>query len=439
MSRFCPARLLKAAMIAFLPHFLHLVIGTSAKKLVQSSITALLLPTPNMKFLCYSLFIHFLWVASIASSYTPTGFYVDNENAQSIPLPVNQKGGARLKLKILELLGIEMPGRTSAGVKDELASRFMAELYRNLESNVELSPAYKYLASGQSISAAERKAIELGEADTIVSFLPRKGVPDVDSGTRLAFDLNVVPSGSRLLHAELRISFNSSRKPARLTAYIPSNRKSEHIGSAEWLTSGSGHFVLNITEALNQWIHNPAYDPALILFAVSPYGNIESLDSYGVWHSFAIASFMERNGQVRDRIKRDAVGTSATSAFDDYSYGFSTRQDPLRQSAYKKGCRRRTLYVDFKDLNWQDWVIAPDGYHAYYCDGYCSFPLNNHMNATNHAIVQTLVHLIDPTRTSEAKCAPSALRSMKILFIDNSQNVVLKRYQDMQVRECGCQ
>ena len=39
----------------------------------------------------------------------------------------------------------------------------------------------------------------------------------------------------------------------------------------------------------------------------------------------------------------------------------------------------------------QDWIIAPEGYAANYCDGECSFPLNAHMNATNHAIVQTLV------------------------------------------------
>ncbi|KAI6074881.1 Bone morphogenetic protein 6 [Aix galericulata] len=37
-----------------------------------------------------------------------------------------------------------------------------------------------------------------------------------------------------------------------------------------------------------------------------------------------------------------------------------------------------------------DWIIAPKGYAANYCDGECSFPLNAHMNATNHAIVQTL-------------------------------------------------
>lgn len=44
----------------------------------------------------------------------------------------------------------------------------------------------------------------------------------------------------------------------------------------------------------------------------------------------------------------------------------------------------------------QDWIIAPEGYAANYCDGECSFPLNAHMNATNHAIVQTLVR---PTHT----------------------------------------
>lgn len=47
----------------------------------------------------------------------------------------------------------------------------------------------------------------------------------------------------------------------------------------------------------------------------------------------------------------------------------------------------------------QDWIIAPEGYAAYYCDGECAFPLNSYMNATNHAIVQTLVgYLTEPCK-----------------------------------------
>lgn len=78
----------------------------------------------------------------------------------------------------------------------------------------------------------------------------------------------------------------------------------------------------------------------------------------------------------------------------------SDNRDPfssLREGA-SKSCQIETLYVSFKDLKWQDWIIAPDGYGAFFCEGECNFPLNAHMNATNHAIVQTLVHLMHPTK-----------------------------------------
>uniref|UniRef100_A0A0R3PCK7 TGF_BETA_2 domain-containing protein n=1 Tax=Angiostrongylus costaricensis TaxID=334426 RepID=A0A0R3PCK7_ANGCS len=90
--------------------------------------------------------------------------------------------------------------------------------------------------------------------------------------------------------------------------------------------------------------------------------------------------------------------------------------------------------------SYQEWVIAPEGYSTNYCSGACSSdsPMHSKMNATNHAIVQTLVHLVDPKRAEEAKCAPIQLSPAKILFIDNHGNVVMRRYQDMTVQECGC-
>lgn len=50
-----------------------------------------------------------------------------------------------------------------------------------------------------------------------------------------------------------------------------------------------------------------------------------------------------------------------------------------------------TALTPHTPLSPQDWIIAPEGYAAYYCEGECAFPLNSYMNATNHAIVQTLV------------------------------------------------
>lgn len=62
-----------------------------------------------------------------------------------------------------------------------------------------------------------------------------------------------------------------------------------------------------------------------------------------------------------------------------------------RGSSVPRACGARVLTPCFLLHSVKDWIIAPKGYAANYCDGECSFPLNAHMNATNHAIVQTLV------------------------------------------------
>ncbi|XP_077436418.1 protein DVR-1 [Vanacampus margaritifer] len=101
-------------------------------------------------------------------------------------------------------------------------------------------------------------------------------------------------------------------------------------------------------------------------------------------------------------------------------------------------CKARRLYVDFKDVGWQDWIIAPQGYVANYCHGECPFPLSDSLNSTNHAILQTLVHSLDPGSTPQPCCVPVRFSPISMLYYDNNDNVVLRHYQDMVVDECGC-
>lgn len=37
-----------------------------------------------------------------------------------------------------------------------------------------------------------------------------------------------------------------------------------------------------------------------------------------------------------------------------------------------KGCCKDLVYVDFKEIGWDDWIIVPKGYHANFCRGSCS-------------------------------------------------------------------
>uniref|UniRef100_A0A8C9WJ83 Growth differentiation factor 7 n=1 Tax=Scleropages formosus TaxID=113540 RepID=A0A8C9WJ83_SCLFO len=104
----------------------------------------------------------------------------------------------------------------------------------------------------------------------------------------------------------------------------------------------------------------------------------------------------------------------------------------------KTRCSRKPLHVNFKELGWDDWIIAPLDYEAYHCEGVCDFPLRSHLEPTNHAIIQTLMNSMDPESTPPSCCVPSKLSPISILYIDSGNNVVYKQYEDMVVEGCGC-
>nr|UYM80453.1 bone morphogenic protein 2-4 [Terebratalia transversa] len=115
-----------------------------------------------------------------------------------------------------------------------------------------------------------------------------------------------------------------------------------------------------------------------------------------------------------------------------------SRSQHHKRKNHNEQCQRHPLYVDFSDVGWTDWIVAPPGYKAYYCHGDCPFPLADHLNSTNHAIVQTLVNSVTPRAVPKACCVPTELSSISMLYVDEEGKVVLKVYQDMVVEGCGC-
>lgn len=101
-------------------------------------------------------------------------------------------------------------------------------------------------------------------------------------------------------------------------------------------------------------------------------------------------------------------------------------------------CGKKPLHVNFRELGWDDWIIAPLDYEAYHCEGVCDFPLRSHLEPTNHAIIQTLMNSMNPNNMPPSCCTPSKLSPISILYIDSGNNVVYKQYEDMVVESCGC-
>ncbi|XP_075776458.1 growth/differentiation factor 6 [Pelodiscus sinensis] len=117
---------------------------------------------------------------------------------------------------------------------------------------------------------------------------------------------------------------------------------------------------------------------------------------------------------------------------------FSSRHGKRHGKKSRLRCSKKPLHVNFKELGWDDWIIAPLEYEAHHCEGMCDFPLRSHLEPTNHAIIQTLMNSMDPGATPPSCCVPTKLTPISILYIDAGNNVVYKQYEDMVVESCGC-
>lgn len=105
-------------------------------------------------------------------------------------------------------------------------------------------------------------------------------------------------------------------------------------------------------------------------------------------------------------------------------------------------CCKRQLYIDFKDIGWNDWIIAPSGYHANYCEGECpshaasiaGSTLSFHSTVISHYRMRGY----SPFQTLHSCCVPARLRAMSMLYYNEEQKIIKKDIQNMVVEECGC-
>ncbi|EPY73955.1 bone morphogenetic protein 3B [Camelus ferus] len=116
-------------------------------------------------------------------------------------------------------------------------------------------------------------------------------------------------------------------------------------------------------------------------------------------------------------------------------------------------CSRRYLKVDFADIGWNEWIISPKSFDAYYCSGTCEFPMPKAdafpvtsvkdvqviVRPSNHATIQSIVRAVGIVPgIPEPCCVPDKMNSLGVLFLDENRNVVLKVYPNMSVETCAC-
>ncbi|XP_013993754.1 bone morphogenetic protein 10 [Salmo salar] len=111
----------------------------------------------------------------------------------------------------------------------------------------------------------------------------------------------------------------------------------------------------------------------------------------------------------------------------------------IRRNTKGDPCKKTPLYVEFKDIGWDTWVIQPLGYEAYECNGVCSYPMTSEVSPTKHAIVQSRLSSKIPQKASPACCVPTKLEPIALLYVEDGGVVTyMHKYEGMVVSECGC-
>lgn len=98
-------------------------------------------------------------------------------------------------------------------------------------------------------------------------------------------------------------------------------------------------------------------------------------------------------------------------------------------------CCRYPIKISFKDIGWDDWIIAPHAYKGYYCSGNCPY---RHKMANTFAGIKALLHLKDPDRVPSPCCVATKLSPFTILHYDYEGRYQFSEYPDLVVEQCKC-
>uniref|UniRef100_A0A3P8WZ83 Bone morphogenetic protein 8a n=1 Tax=Cynoglossus semilaevis TaxID=244447 RepID=A0A3P8WZ83_CYNSE len=316
----------------------------------------------------------------------------------------------------------------------------------------------------------------VSEADTVMSFVnlveqERDLLQPRPYWKEFRFDLTPLPQGETVTAAEFRIYKTLTvgqrmNRTLHISVYVikKENRHREPelvlLDMQSVSAAQEGWLAFDVTSASNHWLLHPRSNLGIRLYVETEEDRSLSAGWIGLVgrrgprskQPFMVVFF--RENQIPYRPPR-AVKTHPRKKKPKYDLplpnihilslslhcGPPFPHPPLTLTPINnvgQPCKKHELFVSFSDLGWKDWVLAPPGYSAYYCDGECFYPLGSCMNATNHALIQQVVHLLKPNEVPKACCAPTKLSPISVLFYDDNNNVILKKHRNMVVKTCGC-
>ncbi|XP_067123840.1 inhibin beta B chain-like [Centruroides vittatus] len=103
-------------------------------------------------------------------------------------------------------------------------------------------------------------------------------------------------------------------------------------------------------------------------------------------------------------------------------------------------CCREKLYVSFREINWDNWIMQPSGYMANYCRGNCLMDAGlmryHHTTVKRDYLLKMKQRRIN-TNLSMC-CSPSKLSSISMVYLNEKGLIIHENMPNMIVDACDC-
>ncbi|TNM95136.1 bone morphogenetic protein 2b [Takifugu flavidus] len=368
------------------------------------------------------------------------------------------------ELRLLNMFGLK---RRPTPSKQAVVPQYMVDLYRMHSANGDHSTKRPRSMGRHAETAASK-------ANTIRSFHHEESMEALarlkgKTTQQFYFNLTSIPKEELITSAELRIyrdqvmgaaSTNSSSSNSstggkahagrfhRINIYeifgVPQGREplARLLDTRLVQDSLTRWESFDVSSAVLQWTSGKGHNHGFVIEVLHPEeSEVEEEHAQNHSRHVRVSRSLHQDQDSWPQARPLLVTYSHDGRGDSVLHTREKRQAALRKQRrkhqHKANCKRHALYVDFSDVGWNEWIVAPPGYHAFYCQGECPFPLADHLNSTNHAIVQTLVNSVN-SNIPRACCVPTDLSPISLLYLDEYEKVILKNYMDMVVEGCGC-
>lgn len=113
----------------------------------------------------------------------------------------------------------------------------------------------------------------------------------------------------------------------------------------------------------------------------------------------------------------------------------SLEQNDCLQGDGEERCCRFPLTINFTDIGWGDWVIAPLSYQAYYCEGSCP---RNYKVAHRYARIKSIMRDLNPSTPLSVNCLATRMGHLHIAHFNSNNEQVVSVFENMFPEQCMC-